>query len=281
MKNSSDVSEESNSAFYSEQYQRFSSQLAAKIRRLVYGNDIGQQGWRTLDEQDAIVSLVNEHAPCDVLDVACGSGGPSLALVQRTECRLIGVDAERAAIEWARRRSDELGSSSIAQFEVCDCDRVLPFGDAAFDIVICIDALLHLADRKAAVTDWARCLRAGGRLLFTDAAVLTGPISKMDIDVRASQGPFTIVPPGANENAIETAGLALLRREDTTEAAAILASRWFEARERLSPDLIKEEGAEFFTNRQRFLAKTAELAASARLSRFLYLAEKLPIDRGG
>ncbi len=138
--------------------------------------------------------------------------------------------------------------------------------------MICIDGVLHFADRKAAVTDWARCLRAGGRLLFTDAAVLTGPISKMDIDIRASQGPFTVVPPGANENAIETAGLALLRREDTTGAVAILASRWFETREQLSSELIKEEGAEFFANRQRFLSKTAELAASARLSRFLYLA---------
>lgn len=95
-----------------------------------------------------------------------------------------------------------------------------------------------------------------------------------DIDVRASQGPFTIAPPGANENAIETAELTLLKREDTTEAAAILAARWFEARERHSRDLINEEGQEFFANRQRFLAKTAELAASARLSRFLYLAEK-------
>ena len=38
--------------------------------------------------------------------------------------------------------------------------------------------------------------------------------------------------------------------------------------------LEREEGADWFVRRQRFLATTAELAASRRLSRFLYLAEK-------
>jgi len=37
--------------FYSAQYSRFGSLLAAEIRREAYGQDLGQQGWRTLDEQ--------------------------------------------------------------------------------------------------------------------------------------------------------------------------------------------------------------------------------------
>lgn len=73
--------------------------------------------------------------------------------------------------------------------------------------------------------------------MFTDAAVLTGPISKDDIDIRASQGSFTAAPPGANESAIAAAGLSLLRSEDKTEAAAVLASRWVEVRERFSAPL--------------------------------------------
>ena len=46
--------------FYSLQYARFSGDLAAEIRREVYGSDIGQQGWRTLEEQDDITALVGE-----------------------------------------------------------------------------------------------------------------------------------------------------------------------------------------------------------------------------
>ena len=93
-------------AFYPDQYRRFASPLAAEIRRLVYGKDLGQQGWRALDEHEAIVRIVSGRAHCAALDVACGSGGPSLALVQRTGCRLVGLDGEEAAVcgRGARRR---------------------------------------------------------------------------------------------------------------------------------------------------------------------------------
>jgi SAM-dependent methyltransferase len=78
----------------------------------------------------------------------------------------------------------------------------LPFDDETFDVVICIDVVLHLADRGAALADWARVLRTGGQLVFADAAVLTGPMSKGDIDIRASQGPLTLVPLGTNERLV-------------------------------------------------------------------------------
>ena len=242
-----------NPPFYPDQYRRFASPLGAEIRRLVYGEDLGQQGWRALD-------------------VACGSGGPSLALVQRGGCRVTGVDAEEAAVCWARREAERLGLVRLARFETHDCDLPLPFDDETFDVVICVDAVLHLADRAAALADWARVLRKGGQLVFTDAAVLTGPVSKGDIDIRASQGPLTLVPPGTNERLIEAAGLVLVKREDKTDAAANLARRWLEVRARFAEELAKEEGDEFFARRQRFLSTTANLAATRRLSRFLYLA---------
>jgi SAM-dependent methyltransferase len=265
-------------SFYRGQYRRFASPLAAEIRRLVYGEDLGQQGWRALDEQEAIVRIVSGRALA--LDVACGSGGPSLALVQRARCGVIGLDAEEAAVSWARREADRLGLAGLARFETHNCDLPLPFEDQTFDVVICIDAVLHLADRAAAFADWARVLRNGGRLVFADAAVLTGPVSNGDIVIRASQGPLTLVPPGANERLIEAAGLVLVKREDKTNAAANIAQRWLEVRARFAEQLANEEGDEFFARRQRFLATTANLAATRRLSRFLYLADKsAPSDR--
>jgi SAM-dependent methyltransferase len=262
-------------AFYPDQYRRFMSPLGAEIRRLVYGEDLGQQGWRALDEQEAIVRIVSGRARCAALDVACGSGGPSLALVQRAGCRMTGVDAEEAAVCWARREAERLGLARLARFETHDCDLPLPFDDETFDVVICIDAVLHLADRAAALADWARVLRKGGQLVFADAAVLTGAVSKGDIDIRASQGPLTLVPPGTNEHLVEAIGLVVVNREDKTDAAANLARRWLEIRARFAEELTKEEGDEFFERRQRFLATTANLAATRRLSRFLYLADKL------
>ena len=126
--------------FYSTQYTRFESQVASDIRREVYGEDIGQQGWRSLDEQTIIANLILESTPCHVLDIACGSGGPSLSLVEHTGCRLTGVDVEATGIERAGQQAMAQGTSHRARFEIADCSERLPYPDGAFDVVICIDA---------------------------------------------------------------------------------------------------------------------------------------------
>src|SRR5580704_1828931 len=260
--------------FYASQYTRFGGEVTSSIRREVYGEDVGQQGWRTLDEQAVIANLILESSPCHVLDIACGSGGPSLSLVNQTGCRLTGVDIEVTGIERAGRQAMAQGLSHQARFEIADCSARLPYPDGAFDVVVCIDAVLHLKDRFAAISDWERLLRPQGRVLFTDAAVVTGSISIEELNIRASQGAFLLVPPGLNEEAVRASGLVLRLSEDRTRATAEIAARWHVARERRAVDLQKVEGEEWFTRRQRFLAMTAELAVSCRLSRFLYVADR-------
>src|SRR3954447_13061957 len=93
-----------------------------------------------------------------------------------------------------------------------DCGASLPFGDGSFDAVLCIDAIGHLPDRFGTLAEWARLLRPGGRLVFTDPAVLTGAVAKGELDVRAI-GFFLVVPPGLDEAAIQAAGLNLTRCE--------------------------------------------------------------------
>jgi SAM-dependent methyltransferase len=260
--------------FYGPQYARFDSELAAELRREVYGEDIGQQGWRTTTEQAEIADLLRLLPDDRVLDVACGAGGPSLALVERTGGRLTGLDSEPAGIAHAVALAKTRGLAARASFTVQDCGGRLPFEDATYEAVLCIDAICHLEDRFPTLAEWARLLRPGGRLLFTDPAVLTGPVAKSALDVRAATGFFLFVPPGLNERAIEAAGLALLRCEDCTAATAEIASRWHAARFRRAADLQREEGASWFEQRQQFLEVVAELAGSRRLSRFLYLALK-------
>jgi predicted acetyltransferase/cyclopropane fatty-acyl-phospholipid synthase-like methyltransferase len=260
--------------FYGPQYARFGSDLAVALRREVYGEDLGQQGWRTVAEQAEIASLLGIGPESHVLDIACGSGGPSLALAERTRCWLTGLDAESAGIAFAQARVAERGLVGRVIFAVHDCAGPLPFAAGTFDSVVCIDAINHLPDRFAQLSEWGRVLTPGGRLLFTDPVVLTGPTSKSDLDLRAAAGFFLFVPPGVNEEAIQAAGLGLLQCEDRTAAVAEIAARWHAARGRHAPALEVEEGASFFEQRQTFLATTAALASSRRLSRFLYVAEK-------
>jgi cyclopropane fatty-acyl-phospholipid synthase-like methyltransferase len=265
--------------FYGPQYSRFGSDLAIELRREVYGEDLGQQGWRSLAEQADIARLLGLDRASHLLDVACGSGGPSLDLAARTGCRVTGIELEPGAVAYARDLAAARGLAERATFAAQDAAAPLRFADGAFDRLLCIDAISHLGERFARLADWARLLAPGGRLLLTDPGVLTGGVSGGEIEVRASHGPFLLVPPGLNERAIAAAGLRLMLCEDRTEAVASLARRWHDARARRADRLRAEEGADWFAERQRFLATAAELAGSGRLSRFLYVAEK-PATQG-
>jgi SAM-dependent methyltransferase len=260
--------------FYGTHYSRFGSGLAAAIRQAIYGEDLGQTGWRTAAEQAKIVDHLRLHADSRLLDIACGAGGPSLDLVRRTGCHVTGLDIEPAGIAQAQARSEALGLAARSRFQIADGGKRLPFTDNAFDAVLCVDAINHLPDRFGILREWARVMRPGGRLLFIDPIIVTGGISRDEVDERAALGFYLFVPLGLNEEAIATVGLTLLACEDATPAVADIAGRWHDARARHRQELQDEEGEAWFAQRQRFLATTAELAASRRLSRHLYLAEK-------
>jgi SAM-dependent methyltransferase len=260
--------------YYAVKYTAFGSEVATDLRCEVFGEDIGQQGWRTAAEQAEVAEFLELGKASHVLDVCCGSGGPSLALVQRTGCRLTGIDREEAGIAHARAQASTRGIADRSTFDLIDCSRPLPFADGSFDAVLCIDAISHLPNRAGTLRDWARLLRNKGRIAFTDVAVLTGEIGKDELDMRAASGSFLFVPPGLNEQAIKAAGFKLLRCEDRTAALAEIGARMCSARLRHASALQQEEGAEGFQKRQGLYAIATELAKSRRLSRFLYVAEK-------
>jgi 2-polyprenyl-3-methyl-5-hydroxy-6-metoxy-1,4-benzoquinol methylase len=143
-----------------------------------------------------------------------------------------------------------------------------------FDVVISNDAMCHIADRASVLVDWFRLLRPGGRMLFTDALVVTGVLSHEEIAIRSSIGFYLFVPPGINEQLIRAAGFELLRTDDVTESAAVIAAQWHSARVRHRAELVKHEGAGNYEGLQRFLACVRLLSDERRLSRFCYLAVK-------
>jgi ubiquinone/menaquinone biosynthesis C-methylase UbiE len=264
--------EETRFDFYRAQYERFGGELAVQMRREVYGEDLGQQGWRNSVEEREIDALLRLEPGCHVLDVACGSGGPSIAMAERSGCQVTGVDVEASAITHAQALATRRALAERTQFLALDCSGRLPFDDRSFDALLCVDAINHFPDRFRTLAEWARLLRPGGRILFVDPTIVTGEVSKTELDVRASLGFYLFVPSGLNEKAILAAGLTVLQVQDRTDAIAEIAARWFAVRARREAQLLVEEGAGFYARRQRFLEVTAELARSRRLSRFLFLA---------
>jgi SAM-dependent methyltransferase len=163
---------------------------------------------------------------------------------------------------------------SRAEFRVVDADKQLPFPESSFDAITCIDAINHLTDRQRVVADWARLLKPGGRVLFTNPAVVTGPLTNAEIAVRGLSGFYLFVPSGYDERVIMQCGLRVVACEDRTPKLAEIAERRKSARESRSSALRRVEGDVAYENRQKFFSVVANLAREARLSRYVYVAEK-------
>lgn len=257
---------------YDANYGQFSSDLYAAIRREAFGEDIGQNSWLTADEHDLFIDWIAPRAGSRVLDVACGSGRTTLRIGERTGCSVYGIDTHAAAIAEARSAAAQSGLGAKAKFDQVDGAKRLPFEDASFDALICIDAINHLPDRPAVLREWARVLKPGAILVFTDPIVVTGPLTNEEMTIRSSIGFFLFVPPGVDERLLAEAGFNVTSVVDRTENMAVTAHRRMKARERYAADLRTIEGDETFDGQQRFLEVASRLAAERRLSRLAFRA---------
>ena len=262
------------SRHYDANYGNFQTELYAQIRRDAFGEDIGQSSWLTADEQDRFNNFLTLAPGKTLLDVACGSGGPALRIAAKTGCSIVGVDIHEDAIATANALVEQRGSTATARFQVADATAPLPFPNASFDAITCIDAINHSPDRPRVIADWARLLKPGGRLLFTDPIIVTGPLTAAEIAIRSSIGFFLFVPQGYDEQVIATCGLRLLLEENVTQNMADLAVRRGAARAAHQQDLRRIEGDSTYEGQQGFFAVAARIAGEGRLSRFLYVAEK-------
>jgi hypothetical protein len=73
---------------------------------------------------------------------------------------------------------------------------------------------------------------------------------------------------------IDEAGFRLVRQEDVTANAALVAGRWHRARQAHRDELLPMEGEERFEGLQRFFQSVHDLTRERRLSRIAYLVEK-------
>jgi SAM-dependent methyltransferase len=259
---------------YDANYKNFESELYAEIRREAFGEDIGQSSWISADEQDRTLPLLNLATGKCLLDVACGSGGPALRIAERTGCSVVGVDIHEDAVATANSLAAQRELSERAEFHVADATTRMSFPDERFDAITCIDAINHLPDRAHVIAEFARLLKPGGRLLFTDPITVTGPLTGEEMTIRSSIGVFLFVPSGYDQHVIEQSGLRLLRCEDVTENMATIASNRGAARAKRADALRRIEGDKTYEKQQKFFEIAARIASERRLSRFLYVAEK-------
>jgi len=259
---------------YDTHYSHLAAMAQTDVRRETYDEDLGQSSWITLAEARDWFRLLRLDAGGRVLEVGCGSGGVTRRLAMETGASAVGVDINPHGIEAASAAAVREGLSSRVSFQVVDAGKRLPFAGDSFDAIFCNDAINHLPARAELFGDWHRLLKPGGRLLFTDPIVVTGPVTNEEIRVRSSIGFYLFLPAGCNERLLERAGFVVEQLRDVTDAEAVVSARWRDARARRREALAAVEGQEGFDALQRFLDAVCTLSRERRLSRFAYLAYK-------
>lgn len=257
---------------YDHVYGQYSTAVESAVRQETYGTDIGQSSWTTAEEWLHFADQLGLRAGMRVLEVGSGSGGPATYLAEQRGCHVTGVDINEHGVRNARALADARGLSHLLHFEAVDAAQPLPFDAGTFDAVISNDAMCHIRDRGTVLRDWKRVLRPGGKILYSDAMVITGQMTNAELASRSSIGFYVFVPPGENERLLSDAGFTLLGVEDVTEAAAIVGKRWHDARARHRAALVSHEGEANFDGLQQFLWTVHTVSAERRLSRFAYRA---------
>jgi SAM-dependent methyltransferase len=259
---------------YNSTYDNFGAEVIRRVREGAFGEDIGQTSWLTADEHRKFFGKLGLGAGDAALDVACGSGGPALFMARTTGCHVTGVDVNEHGVAAANAAARAAALTTRSSFICSDASERLPFADASFDVIVCIDAINHLRDRPRLLRDWLRVLRPGGRALYTNPVVVSGIVSNEEIALRSSIGYFLFAPVGEDERLIRAAGFELLDHEDVTENAALIAKRWHDARSDHREPLTQIEGVERFEGLQQFLAMVHRVSSERRMSRHAFVLRK-------
>lgn len=112
------------------------------------------------------------QAACDftpgqrVLDVACGTGDLAILAARATapDGQVVGIDLSEGMLEHARRRMAALPEGRRIELRLGNA-QALPFPEASFDRVTTGFALRNFSDLPLALSEMARVLKPGGRLV--------------------------------------------------------------------------------------------------------------------
>jgi SAM-dependent methyltransferase len=131
-----------------------------------------------------------------VLDVGCGSGQDTRDAARTARSgSALGVDLSGPMLDYARKAAETEGLTN-ASFLQADA-QIYRFEQASFDVAICRTSAMFFADPVAALSNIARALRPGGRLVLLTWQPLAGNewLGKIANAFAAGREP-RIPPPG-------------------------------------------------------------------------------------
>src|SRR6185437_741923 len=161
----------------------------------------------------AFVAWCEPKAGDRVLDVAGGPGALAAALVERVASVTV-LDAAAALLDHAPEGVETV----VGRAEQ------LPFADASFDLVTCVNSLHHIARPARALDEMARVLGPGGRLVLEDMVADPDPRRARrweEIERLRDPEHGRLIAPGETRAPLAAAGLHLDAEETWLRTSAV------------------------------------------------------------
>jgi 2-polyprenyl-3-methyl-5-hydroxy-6-metoxy-1,4-benzoquinol methylase len=125
--------------------------------KLLFPTYRARHSW-VLKTLDAVVRTAEVRR---MINVGCGEGDIDRQLRERSDhlvsCDLNGGDVEHARV---------LNAGGAVAYAIADAQR-LPFADASFDVVCCLEVIEHVADPQVCLRELARIVRAEGHVVLS------------------------------------------------------------------------------------------------------------------
>lgn len=171
-----------------------------------------------------------------VLDVAAGSGGQTLAAARRAGPggRVVATDISPTILTYAAKAAAEAGLTNVQVLEA-DGEALDDLAEGAFDAVISRLGLIYFPDQHRALTGMRRVLLDGGRIaaivystadrnqFFSIPVSIIRERAQLPPPQPGQPGPFSLGAPGVLEAALTAAGFRKVT-VDTVPAPLLLPS---------------------------------------------------------
>ncbi len=121
-------------------------------------------GYLNTTEHAELVKLDPEMA---VLDIGCGIGGPARYFAKAFGCRVTGIDLTEEYVNVAAMLTERCGLGDRVDFK-CANAIDMPFDDASFDVVWCLNVTMNIEDRGGFYAEVRRVLEPGGHFALSE-----------------------------------------------------------------------------------------------------------------
>jgi len=131
------------------------------IDERAYNSDLCTQRYFQRRRTDTIKKLLDAGSSDVILDIGCGSGVQIRALGLKRPNLIIGMDLNRNALLYAKKKE-----ISHIEFIIADAQH-LPFKEQTIDKIICAEIIEHLNNPEQLITESQRVLRQDGSIVIT------------------------------------------------------------------------------------------------------------------